>query len=92
MLKMLMQKGYERIERFLDLISKVFVIYQRKGYSKNLRKEIAKSNRWYFFDNGIRNYLMNNMQALALRQDVGMQWENYFLSERIKVNGLKKYK
>ncbi len=74
------------VERYLDLLSKVFVIYQRKGYSKNLRKEIAKSNRWYFYDNGIRNYLIGNMQPLALRQDNGMLWENYILSERIKRN------
>ncbi len=84
-----LQLSKNTVERYLDLLSKVFVIYQRKGYSKNLRKEIAKSNRWYFYDNGIRNYLMSNMQALALRQDVGMLWENYFLSERIKINGYK---
>ncbi len=82
-----LQMSKNTVERYLDLLSKVFIIYQRKGFSKNLRKEIAKSNRWYFYDNGIRNYLIGNMQALALRQDVGMLWENYFLSERIKVNG-----
>lgn len=74
------------VERYLDLLSKVFVIYQRKGFSRNLRKEIAKSNRWYFYDNGIRNYLTGNMQPLALRQDIGMLWENYILSERMKLN------
>lgn len=74
------------VERYLDLLSKVFVIYQRKGFSKNLRKEIAKSNRWYFYDNGIRNYLAGNLQPLALRQDIGVLWENYILSERIKYN------
>jgi uncharacterized protein len=48
------------VERYLDLLSKVFVIYQRKGFSKNLRKEITKSNLWYFYDNGIRNFLSGN--------------------------------
>lgn len=74
------------VDRYLALLSKVFVIYKRSGYSKNLRKEIAKSNRWYFFDNGIRNALINNFSPIALRQDIGMLWENYFLSERIKYN------
>ena len=81
-----LQMSKNTVERYLDLLSKVFVIYPRKGYSKNLRKEIAKRNRWYFYDNGIRNYLIGNMQPLALRQDIGMLWENYFLSERIKFN------
>lgn len=74
------------VDRYLDLLSKVFAIYKRSGYSKNLRKEIAKSNRWYFFDNGIRNALINNFSPIALRQDIGMLWENYFLSERVKYN------
>jgi predicted AAA+ superfamily ATPase len=76
------------VERYLDLLSKVFVIYQRKGFSKNLRKEIVKSNRWYFYDNGIRNSICRNLQPLALRQDTGMLWENYFLSERMKYNSI----
>ena len=74
------------VDRYLDLLSKVFVIYKRSGYSKNLRKEIAKSNRWYFFDNGIRNALINNFSPIAVRQDIGQLWENYVLSERIKHN------
>ena len=77
------------VERYLDLLSKVFVIYKRSGYSKNLRKEIVKSNRWYFVDNGIRNAIINNYAPLAVRQDVGMLWENYALSERIKRNEYK---
>ncbi len=74
------------VERYLDLLSKVFVIYKRGGYSKNLRKEIVKSNRWYFVDNGVRNALINNFNLLPLRQDVGLLWENYILSERMKYN------
>lgn len=74
------------VERYLDLLHRVFVIYPRRGYSKNLRKEIAKSKRWYFYDNGIRNYLAGNLQPLALRQDIGMLWENYFMAERLKRN------
>ena len=74
------------VERYLDLLTKVFVIYKRRGYSKNLRKEIAKSSRWYFYDNGVRNALINNFNLLAARQDSGMLWENYIIAERIKFN------
>jgi predicted AAA+ superfamily ATPase len=74
------------VERYLDLLSKVFVIYNRRGYSKNLRKEITKSSRWYFYDNGIRNALISNFNLPALRQDMGMLWENYIAAERIKRN------
>lgn len=74
------------VERYLDLLCKVFVIYCRRGYSKNLRKEIVKNGRWYFFDNGIRNALIGNFNPLAVRHDVGQLWENYLLSERIKKN------
>ncbi len=79
------------VERYLDLLSKVFVIYKRSGFSRNLRKEIVKSNRWYFYDNGIRNALINNYSPIALRQDVGMLWENYVLSERVKRNDYTGY-
>ena len=62
------------------------MIYKRKGYSRNLRKEIVKSNRKYFFDNSVRNELINNFNLLAARQDIGMLWENYICAERIKRN------
>lgn len=74
------------VERYLDLLAKVFVIYKRSGFSRNLRKEVTKSNRWYFYDNGIRNALINNFNLPALRQDMGLLWENYIAGERIKYN------
>ena len=57
------------VDRYLDLLEKVFVIYRRSGFSRNLRKEISKSSRYYFFDNGIRNALINNFNPLQLRDD-----------------------
>lgn len=72
------------VDRYLDLLSKVFVIYRLQGYSRNLRNEIAKSNKWYFYDNGIRNMLISNLTPLHERNDKGELWENYLLSERIK--------
>jgi hypothetical protein len=73
------------VERYLDLLTKVFVIYRIEGYSRNLRKEISKSPRYYFWDNGIRNTLVANFNSLALRNDVWQLWENYIISERIKL-------
>lgn len=77
------------VDRYLDLLTKVFVIYKRGGFSRNLRKEVVKSSRWYFYDNGIRNALINNFSPIAVRQDVGMLWENYVCAERIKYNGYR---
>ena len=77
------------VERYLDLLSKVFVIYSRSGYSSNLRKEVVKSKRWYFVDNGIRNGLINDFRSLAIRNDIGPLWEQYILAERIKYNSYK---
>jgi uncharacterized protein len=72
------------VERYLDLLSKVFVIYRLPGFSRNLRSEVTKSSKWYFYDNGIRNALIANLNPLNLRDDIGKLWENYLLSERIK--------
>ena len=85
-------KGISRntIESYLDLLSKVFVIYPVRGFSRNLRKEISKSNRWYFYDNGIRNALIRNYNTLNLRNDTGQLWENYLMTERLKVNSYLK--
>ncbi len=74
------------VERYLDLLEKAYVIYGRLGFSRNLRKEIAKSRRYYFYDNGIRNGLINNFNPLPLRDDTGALWENYVVVERLKCN------
>jgi predicted AAA+ superfamily ATPase len=84
-------KGISRntVENYLDLLSKVFIIYNLRGYSKNLRKEISKSSKWYFYDNGIRNAVIRNFNTINLRPDVGQLWENYIASERIKYQTYK---
>lgn len=74
------------VEKYLDLLSKVYVIYRIGGYSRNLRKEVAKAVKWYFYDVGVRNAVINNFSPLATRQDTGAIWENYLISERIKRN------
>lgn len=72
------------VEKYLDMLSKIFVVYRIGGFSKNLRKEIVKNSRWYFFDNGVRNALIQNFNRLNLRTDVGELWENYLAAERLK--------
>ena len=72
------------VDRYLDLLENIYVLYSRGGFSRNLRKEITKSRRYYFYDNGIRNGLISNFNALSLRDDAGALWENYILAERLK--------
>lgn len=74
------------VEKYLDILSKVFVVFRLGGFSRNLRNEITKTGKWYFSDLGIRNAIIDNFNPLALRQDVGLLWENYIVSERIKRN------
>ena len=72
------------VERYLELLEKVFVIFKLSGFSRNLRKEITKNARYYFYDTGIRNALINNFNPLKMRDDIGMLWENYIIVERLK--------
>jgi predicted AAA+ superfamily ATPase len=72
------------VERYIELLEKVFVIYRLSGFSRNLRKEISKNHRYYFYDNGIRNALIGNFNPLEMRDDIGILWENYVMMERIK--------
>lgn len=85
-----LQMSKNTVERYLDLLSKVFILFKVEGFSRNLRKEITKSSRWYFFDNGIRNAIINNFTTLNNRTDVGDLWENYLASERMKKQAYQK--
>lgn len=72
------------IEKYLDLLEKTFVLIGVSGFSRNLRKEIAKKSRYYFYDLGVRNAIINQFNPLAFRNDVGELWENYIILERLK--------
>lgn len=74
------------VEKYLDLLSKTFVIFRLGAFSRNPRKEITKAGKWYFYDVGIRNALIGAFNSLPIRQDVGKLWENYLISERFKKN------
>ena len=72
------------VERYIDLLKKVFVIFEIKAISNNKRNEISKMSRYYFADNGVRNAVINNFNDIDLRNDIGQLWENYIISERVK--------
>ncbi len=80
----------QTVERYLDLLEKTFVIKRVRGFSGNLRKEVTKTSRYFFMDNGIRNAVINNFNNLSTRNDVGLLWENYLFVERIKKQSYKK--
>jgi predicted AAA+ superfamily ATPase len=72
------------IERYINLLEKSFIIFKLRSLARNHRTEINKSRKIYFWDLGIRNYLINNFNQLRLRDDVGKLWENFCVLERIK--------
>jgi predicted AAA+ superfamily ATPase len=78
------------VEKYLDLLSKVFILHKVEGFSRNLRKEITKNSRWYFLDNGIRNAVIANFNSIESRNDIGALWENYMISERLKYQEYKR--
>jgi len=78
------------VEKYLDLLSKVFILHKVEGFSRNLRKEITKNARWYFLDNGIRNAVIANFNPVESRNDIGVLWENYMISERLKYQEYKR--
>jgi predicted AAA+ superfamily ATPase len=76
--------NHHTIEKYIDLLEKSFVIFRLPAYSKNVRNEIKKGRKIYFYDNGIRNAIINNFTAFDSRTDKGALWENFLISERAK--------
>jgi uncharacterized protein len=77
------------VSKYLDLLTKVFILFRLSGFSRNLRKEISKNSKWYFIDNGIRNAIIANFSPIESRNDIGSLWENYIIGERIKFQNYK---
>jgi predicted AAA+ superfamily ATPase len=77
------------IARYLELLEKSYILFSLQSFSRNLRKEISKSKRYFFWDNGIRNVVISNFNRPVLRDDIGRLWENYCISERLKRNHYK---
>lgn len=74
------------VESYIDLLEKCYVVFRLPAYSRNLRTEIKRGRKIYFYDNGIRNALIGNFSPLEMRTDVGVLWENLMISERMKHN------
>lgn len=74
----------QTVERYIDLLEKAFVVFRLYSLSRNLRNEIKKSRKIYFYDNGIRNAVIGNYTSVENRSDIGALWENFFVSERQK--------
>jgi predicted AAA+ superfamily ATPase len=74
----------QTVERYIALLEKAFIIFRLPSFSRNLRNELKKSRKIYFYDNGIRNAVIKNFSEIELRQDAGSLWENFCLSERMK--------
>lgn len=74
------------VQRYIDLLEKTHIIFHLRSFSRNVRNELKKSRKIYFFDNGIRNALISNFNSIPIRNDVGALWENFLISERMKSN------
>ena len=72
------------VENYIDVLKKSFVLFELKSFSSNLRNEIKKSSKYYFYDNGIRNAIINDLRYVSNRQDIGQLWENFCVAERVK--------
>lgn len=74
------------VERYIDLLEKAFVVFRLPGFNRNVRNEIKNGKKIYFYDCGIRNAIINDFKLLNSRNDVGVLWENYIVSERMKLH------
>jgi len=84
-----LEMSKETVARYIDLLEKSFVLFRLSGFSRNLRKEVTKTHKYYFYDLGIRNSIVDNFKLLTERADTGALWENFLLLERIKHNAYK---
>jgi predicted AAA+ superfamily ATPase len=85
-----LQVKSETVENYIDLLEKAFVIFRLPAFSNNPRKEVSKMSKIYFWDNGIRNAVIDSFEDLSLRNDIGALWENFMISERMKWNAWEK--
>ena len=76
----------DTVQRYINLLEKSYILFHLRSFSRNVRNELKKSTKIYFFDNGVRNALISNFNSLAIRDDIGALWENFLISERYKRN------
>jgi predicted AAA+ superfamily ATPase len=85
----------ETVERYITVLEQAFVVFRLKSFARNVRNELKKSRKIYFYDLGIRNAVINNFAAISARTDVGAMWENFLIAERTKAlsySGLDKHR
>ncbi len=78
----------QTVANYIQLLEKSFVIFRLSPFSRNLRNELTKLRKIYFYDTGIRNAIINNFNPMEMRQDIGQLWENFMISERFKQNSI----
>lgn len=74
------------VQKYIDILEKGYIVFRLNSFSRNLRNEIKRNRKVYFYDNGIRNMIIGNFNQLKLRTDVGSLWVNFLISERVKQN------
>ena len=79
------------VQRYIDFLEKSFIVFHLRSFSRNVRSELKKSRKIYFYDNGVRNAMLGDFKPLALRNDTGALWENYLICERLKHNAYHQY-
>lgn len=85
-----LEMSKDTVARYIDLLEKSFIIFRLSGFSRNLRKEVTKMDKIFFYDLGIRNILIDNVKPLKDRNDTGSLWENFLLIERMKSNASRR--
>lgn len=85
-LSQLVKVDVETVQRYIEILEKSFVIFRLPSFQRNMRNELSKSRKIYFYDLGVRNAIINNFLPLSRRTDFGAMWENFLIAERIKHN------
>lgn len=83
-LAQIVEADKQTVEKYIDLLEKAFVLFLLPAFSRNVRNEIKKGKKIYFYDCGIRNAIINNFNPVNTRTDAGVLWENFFIAERLK--------
>jgi len=83
-LGILLNLDHGTVEKYIQLLEKTFIIFRLRAYKRNLRKELSRGKKIYFYDNGIRNALIANFSPIEQRNDIGALWEIFLISERTK--------
>lgn len=88
-LSQLVSISKDTIQRYIEILEKGYILFRLRSFNRNVRNEIKRGRKIYFYDNGIRNAIIGEFSSIKSRSDVGMLWENFLISERVKQNSYK---